>query len=126
MTAEGLLCRLFLDVSQQDPSVAEAARYIGQQLPGDGKPNLYYWYYATLALHPLGDERWERWNVALKREILGLQRSQGSLAGSWDPQTVWGGYGGRVYATAMAALCLEVYYRYTLPTSNLRQAKVNQ
>ena len=126
MTAEGLLCRLFLDVSQQDPSVAEAARYIGQQLPGDGKPNLYYWYYATLALHQLGDERWERWNVALKREILGLQRSQGSLAGSWDPQTVWGGYGGRVYTTAMAALCLEVYYRYTLPTSNLRQAKANK
>lgn len=126
MTAEGLLCRLFLDVSQQDPSVAEAARYIGQQLPGDGKPNLYYWYYATLALHQLGDERWERWNVALKREVLGLQRSQGSLAGSWDPQTVWGGYGGRVYTTSMAALCLEVYYRYTLPTSQLRQAKVNK
>ena len=126
MTAEGLLCRLFLDVSQHDPSVAEATRYVGQQLPGDGKPNLYYWYYATLALHQLGDERWERWNVALKREILGLQRSQGSLAGSWDPQTVWGGYGGRVYSTAMAALCLEVYYRYTLPTSNLRQAKVNK
>ncbi|MBP62633.1 MAG: hypothetical protein CMJ62_14020 [Planctomycetaceae bacterium] len=126
MTAEGLLCRLFLDVSQQDPSVAEAARYIGEQLPGEGKPNLYYWYYATLALHQLGDQRWDRWNVALKREILGLQRSQGALAGSWDPQTVWGGYGGRVYTTAMAALCLEVYYRYALPTSQLRQAKVNK
>ena len=35
-----------------------------------------------------------------------------TLAGSWDPDTVWGGYGGRVYTTAMAALCLEVYYRY--------------
>ena len=28
------------------------------------------------------------------------------------PNTVWGGYGGRVYTTAMATLCLEVYYRY--------------
>jgi hypothetical protein len=42
----------------------------------------------------------------------GLQRKEGELAGSWDPTTVWGGYGGRVYSTAMAALCLEVYYRY--------------
>ena len=34
------------------------------------------------------------------------------LSGSWDSSTVWGGHGGRVYATAMATLCLEVYYRY--------------
>jgi hypothetical protein len=25
---------------------------------------------------------------------------------------VWGGHGGRVYATAMAAMTLEVYYRH--------------
>jgi hypothetical protein len=25
---------------------------------------------------------------------------------------MWGGYGGRVYTTALAAMCLEVYYRY--------------
>ena len=28
------------------------------------------------------------------------------------PNTVWGGCGGRIYTTAMATLCLEVYYRY--------------
>jgi hypothetical protein len=25
---------------------------------------------------------------------------------------MWGGYGGRVYTTSLAAMCLEVYYRY--------------
>ena len=34
------------------------------------------------------------------------------MAGSWDPICIWGGYGGRVYSTAMSALCLEVYYRF--------------
>jgi hypothetical protein len=75
-------------------------------------PNLYYWYYGSLALFQLQDEAWRPWNAALQTELLSLQRKEGELAGSWDPNTVWGGYGGRVYSTAMAALCLEVYYRY--------------
>ena len=40
------------------------------------------------------------------------EQREGELAGSWDPDTVWGGYGGRVYTTALGALCLEVFYRY--------------
>ena len=45
--------------------------------------------------------------------VMSLQRQDtGPLRGSWDPDPVWGGHGGRVYATAMAALTLEVYYRY--------------
>ena len=40
------------------------------------------------------------------------QNTEGTEAGSWNSNTVWGGYGGRVYTTAMAAMCLEVYYRY--------------
>ena len=46
------------------------------------------------------------------------QRTDGHLAGSWDADTVWGGYGGRIYSTAMATLCLEVYYRYLPLTTN--------
>jgi hypothetical protein len=34
------------------------------------------------------------------------------LEGAWGSDTTWGGYGGRVYTTALAALCLETYYRY--------------
>ena len=38
----------------------------------------------------------------------------GEHAGSWDPRGArWAGEGGRVYTTALGALCLEVYYRYS-------------
>ena len=59
-----------------------------------------------------GGEDWEIWNEAMKQTLLPMQRSSGSEAGSWDPNGMWGGYGGRVYSTATAALSLEVYYRY--------------
>ena len=36
----------------------------------------------------------------------------GPQAGSWDTNDLWGGYGGRVYTTALATLTLEVYYRF--------------
>ena len=74
--------------------------------------NFYYWYYGTLSLFHLQGKPWERWNTALKPELVELQRHDGGLAGSWDPNTVWGGYGGRVYTTSLATLCLEIYYRY--------------
>jgi len=112
MTAEALTCRFFLHEPLRKPTIDEAADYLLAELPGKGKPNLYYWYYATLAMYQLQDERWETWNRSLQRELLRSQRKSGTLAGSWDPSTVWGGCGGRVYSTAMAALCLEVYYRY--------------
>jgi hypothetical protein len=112
MTAEALVCRFFLGITRDSPAVDEATDFIMQELPGAGRTNLYYWYYASLALHQVHDERWKKWNSALKRELLRLQRKDGPVAGSWDATTVWGSHGGRVYSTAMATLCLEVYYRY--------------
>ena len=73
---------------------------------------LYYWYYATLSLYQVQGTAWQRWNEALTGELLATQHRDGKLAGTWDPDAVWGGYGGRVYSTALSALCLEVYYRY--------------
>lgn len=112
MTAEALAARFFLDFDHGPETVREASAFIVRELPGDEKPNLYCWYYATLALYQAQGELWRQWNEALQTQLLRRQRDDGRLAGSWDPTTVWGGYGGRVYSTAMATLCLEVYYRY--------------
>jgi hypothetical protein len=126
MTAEAMYCRQILGVARREPAAnGEAAAWLLTDLPGTGcrscpggKPNLYYWYYATLALHhhrstgAAGEQSWNQWNDAMQRAILPRQVAQGPEAGSWGPDTVWGGYGGRVYSTSMAAMSLEVYYRY--------------
>ncbi len=112
MTAEGLFCRQLLGCQRGAAAVAEATAFLLDEVPGTGQDNFYYWYYATLALYQTQGEAWQQWNAALKGRLLPLQREEGELAGSWDPSTVWGGYGGRVYSTAMATLSLEVYYRY--------------
>lgn len=112
MTAEALSCRTFLGMSPTHPAGREAGDYLLGELPGDGPPNYYYWYYATLGMYYLQGAHWEQWNYALQKTLTSRQQKNGPLAGSWDPDTVWGGYGGRVYTTALATLSLEVYYRF--------------
>ncbi|MCL4203252.1 MAG: squalene--hopene cyclase [Pirellulaceae bacterium] len=112
MTAEALFCRLFMDAPRSSAATREAVELLMQETPRSGEINLYYWYYATIALFQLQGPEWEVWNQHLQQRLLAAQATSGVHAGSWSPKTVWGGYGGRVYTTAMAALCLEVYYRY--------------
>lgn len=117
MTAEAMLCRLFRSTPTNAPAIAEGAEHLMSHLPGTGRPNYYYWYYGTLALYHLQNEDWVRWNSAVKRELLHRQMRDGS----WDPTSVWGASGGRVYSTALATLTLEVYYRYR-PLAEPRRA----
>lgn len=112
MTAEALACRQFLGLPKLHPSSREAADYLLGSLPGEGTANLYYWYYGTMACYQLQGSHWKIWNEALQQQLLTTQRQSGPAAGSWDPQTAWDGYGGRVYSTALAALALEAYYRF--------------
>ena len=117
MTAEALVCRQFLGMARDNPAADEAGKSLLGELPSKDKVNLYYWYYGTLGMYQLQGDYWQRWNEALQAALVGRQQTDGDLAGSWDPVCVWGGYGGRVYSTAMSALCLEVYYRF-LPLYN--------
>lgn len=112
MTAEALVCRLFLEKPPAPAAVEEAVGFIMQETPGQGQVNYYYWYYGTLALSLLDDEDWPVWNRDLQAQLLARQRLDDPHSGSWDPDSRWGAYGGRVFTTALATLCLEVYYRY--------------
>jgi hypothetical protein len=113
MTAEAWVCRQFLGVGGPGPSSNEAAAFVLDNESDRGKANFYYWYYATLALYQHGGEPWSRWNAAMRDRIVNLQHNSGHRAGSWDPDdSLYGAKGGRIYCTALAALTLEVYYRY--------------
>ena len=112
MTAEALVCRFFLQLPRDTAIETGAVELLRRSLPSPTPINYYYWYYGSLGLFQLGGEPWKTWNRALLQTLLPQQRTDGPEAGSWDPDSVWGNYGGRVYTTALATLCLQTYYRY--------------
>jgi hypothetical protein len=113
MTAEALYCRLVLGASPASPATAEALSMISSAPPTPATANAYAWYYATVASFHAGGPQWDRWNAQLQATLVSMQRRDGGpLDGSWDPDPVWGGHGGRVYSTALSAMTLEVYYRH--------------
>ena len=129
MTAEAIASRVLLGLPLTPQAADEGQLMMLSHLPGASEENLYYWYYATLAMYQLRGEvenaansnpafrssrevAWERWNGSLKQQLCSTQVPRGPLEGSWNPSCVWGRHGGRVYSTAVACMCLEVYYRY--------------
>lgn len=121
MTASALCCRFALGGSAKVlTATAQGSKLLRSKLPlwddEEGTIDLYYWYYGSQAAWQLGGTDWDAWQQALHRALLSSQRKDGDERGSWDPEyDPWGHKGGRVYATAMATLCLEAPYRYTRP-----------
>lgn len=127
MTAEANAMRCLLEFPVSHQAAQEARELMLANLPGQGSENLYYWYYATMAMYQMrgrteyaanttlansGEAAWQRWNDSMKRVLCTTQVATGQNSGSWNPTCVWGAYGGRVYSTALSCMCLEVYYRY--------------
>jgi hypothetical protein len=122
MTSVGMLCRLFTGSAPNDPRVTGGAEYLTKTLPDWGENgchvNMYYWYYATLTIFQVQGEPWKKWNAAMLPTLCDNQRkadkdhpmdgTEKDTDGSWDPVCAWGAKGGRAYATAIGALCLEV------------------
>jgi len=116
VTAIGNLCRQFLGWKRED--LQGGVEFFVNQggMPewdgNGGKVDLYYWYYGTLCVFQQGGDLWKRWNDALKKALVENQRKGGDEDGSWDPVGAYSEYWGRVGQTAIACLCMEVYYRY--------------
>ena len=117
MTAEALFCKQMLGLYRDNPASVEAVAYLDGHPPELRRWDLYYWYYATLALFQHGGPEWEAWNGALREILVAEQIARGPDAGSWPVRSAPGqnytAFGGRLYSTALATLCLEVYYRFT-------------
>ncbi|HZE98458.1 MAG TPA: prenyltransferase/squalene oxidase repeat-containing protein [Planctomycetota bacterium] len=119
LSAVSVMSRIFIQRNKREPALT-AVNLLAGDLPEwkQYKVDFYYWYYASLALFQYdGPEgpMWSKWNEPMKNAIVPHQKGKadGCRIGSWDPQDDrWGFEGGRVYAAAVNALTLEVYYRY--------------
>ena len=120
LTAVGMLSRMFLG---EDPKTSDAigkgadrcASLVPAWNTADGSVDMHYWYFGSVAIFRVGGARWKAWEAAMKPAIVDTQRRDTEFCaykGSWDPVDVWGEEGGRVYATAMMCLSLELWYRY--------------
>lgn len=119
MTSVGLLCLQYGGMRRTDPQMAEGVTMLMRNMPdpkGGGR-NLYYWYYATQVMHNVSGPDWDNWNRRIRNVLVDSQCKANNCAmGSWDPdkptKDAWGEAGGRLMVTSLAALTLEVYYRY--------------
>ena len=112
MTAEALLCRQFLGTPRNDPGLQSGAKYLLNNLPRRGKFSSYYWYYATQVMYHLRGEHWKKWHDPMRNLLKSSQTRTGRMSGTWNPADNWERQAGRLYATSLRTLMLEVYYRH--------------
>ena len=115
MTAVGTLCLQLLGHAN-DPETKQGLVVLEPTAcvwPAgkDAKPHVYGWYYVTQAKFQKGDSTWKTWNDQFNKQYVDNQIKEEDGCGYWPK----GDHGGPVYTTCLAALSLEVYYRY-LPT----------
>ncbi len=112
-TAIGLLCRMYLGWSHR-VALRKGVEYLSRK--GPDYNNMYYNYYATQVLHHWGGRHWEAWNERMRSRLVSTQTRSGHGAGSWDTKySRWSNGatgGGRLFATCLSILTLEVYYRH--------------
>jgi hypothetical protein len=116
LSAAALVCRVFLGQSPNDaPVMSAAARSLLGRVPVDGPARELdpgVWYFGSVGMFQMGGTHWQAWRQRLPAGVVATQRKDGHLAGSWDPSGHWGSHGGRIYATAMTVLALEVHHRF--------------
>jgi hypothetical protein len=113
MTAEALLCRMYLGWTKDRPGLVHGVQWLSENHPPSASDtNIYYWYYATQVLHHYGGQEWEEWNLRMRDILVNSQAKSGHEAGSWNPRGDHASAGGRIYMTALAICTLEVYYRH--------------
>ncbi|MHC5039782.1 MAG: prenyltransferase/squalene oxidase repeat-containing protein [Planctomycetota bacterium] len=118
MTALAVLSRIYILGTRavNRPEILGGGTLLVQKPPlwdaEAGTIDMLYWHFGTMAMFQLGRMYWKAWNPPMKTATVTTQVGAGCEKGSWDPAGIWGAAGGRVYATAINVLTLEVYYRY--------------
>jgi hypothetical protein len=104
---------MYLGWKPGDPFLDDGMEQIARwgYTPRAERCNLYYAYYATLALHHYGGEHWDSWNSGVQELLIRGQAVQGCEAGSWYFPDEYCDVGGRLLDTALGAMILETPYR---------------
>jgi hypothetical protein len=114
MTAVAMLGRQFMGWKRNSPLLIGGSNILVKKLPTDSS-HFYYLYYGTLVMFQMGGDWWKQWNGKLRDMLIAKQvkaPNDPTMDGSWEPNLGHAKGAGRAYSTAMACLCLEVYYRY--------------
>ena len=114
MTAEALLCRMYLGWPRETKALNLGIKGLSTNFPFNGTTgSYYYWYYGTQVMHHAGGKDWENWNDAMKPQLMAMQVANGDDMGSWGPAGArFDSIAGRLNSTCMALYCLEIYYRH--------------
>jgi hypothetical protein len=108
-TAIGIALQLYLGGTNQT-EIREGLNYLADA--GPSPTNVYYNYYAMLAMHH--GRHWASLDFAkaLRDHLIATQAQSGHEKGSWHFEDRYGSVGGRLYTTAMCCLILQTPYRY--------------
>ena len=109
----GLLCRLYLDWGIDQPNLLQGVERIANEI-GPNLNSPYYVYYASQLLYNVGGKTWDKWNRQVRDSLIKAQCMDGHERGSWYPENADShcATGGRLYATSLNCMILEVYYRH--------------
>ncbi len=108
--AVGLLCRMYLGWPKDHEALKVGVAFLDKR--GPSTSDLYFSYYATQVMRHHGGPEWEKWNAKMRDSLIKEQVTEGHAAGSWYAPGGHGKEGGRLYATSLATMILEVYYRH--------------
>lgn len=140
LDAMNAYCRAMLSQGEDDWKLIRALAQNAVAHPPaweSNKIDFVHWFFSTAAaFQALGsrppsktDNGWAVWEKPLAKALLDNQRGYRTDErktwpaildefGSWDAVDAYSRQGGRVYTTAMAALCLQIYYRYRRQTKD--------
>ncbi len=92
------------------PERARAVQMQVRKLAATGGPDMDYYrlYFLAAALRKMSEESTSGNLASIRRDLVARQVDAGAERGSWPADDRWSSAGGRVYATALAALSLKL------------------
>jgi hypothetical protein len=108
---------MYLGAEKDSTEIRKGINQLGLWSPDnegshDRVTDMYYNYYATQAMKQYGGDRWKTWNAKMRDFLVDRQEREGPATGSWIFDEKYSKAAGRLYATSLACMTLEVYYRF--------------